>query len=304
MDVLPMQKPSGAHNYGDAVYLIERFQTNYMTSLNDFRDHPRNREFTYGYSGFGVSQYNDRKNLLPLPHARAEVNAISDELTALDNRNTYLNDTATEQVFRHVAPKSRILHLATHSEVSGRNPMFSSIYLSQSQQDDEERYSGRIFAYELFELKLQNDLIMLNCCESGSCSYFQGTGVVGISRALRYAGAQSLVLNLWSVNDMMASDFAVKFYEGINKGQSKPEALRNAKLHFLKTNNANPHYWGSYMLLGNESPIVKPDQTLRTIIAITFLVLFFAFAITSSVIEIRRRAKAKPRESALEGAVT
>ena len=132
---------------------------------------------------------------------------------------------------------------------------------------------------------------MLNSCESGSGSYLQGTGVVGISRALRYAGAQSLVLNLWSVNDMMASEFAIKFYEGINKGETKSEALRNAKLYFLKTKNANPHYWGSYMLLGNEDAIIHPYAFTNNMVAASFMIFFFSLALASSFIEIRRRKK-------------
>lgn len=291
IDILPLEKPSAAFSYGDAVYLIERFQTNYMTSLNDFKAPKSNTDYDSEYTGFGVSRFDDERTaLVPLPQAKAEIELISKQLTALKNRKTYINSEATEQAFRSSAPKAKILHLATHSEISGRDPMFSSIYLSRSSDDDDDdRFPGRIFAYELFELKLQNELIMLNSCESGSGSYLQGTGVVGISRALRYAGAKSLVLNLWSVNDMMASEFAVKFYDGINKGQSKSEALRNAKLHFLKTKNANPHYWGAYMLLGNEDAIVKPNSFTKNMVAASFLIFFFSLTVASSVLEIKRR---------------
>lgn len=293
LDILPISSPAHGQSYGDAVYLIERFRTNYMTSLNDFKTTASNEtDHAYSYAGFGVSSFGeDRKALVPLPQAQAEIKNISDQLTALNHKKSFINDAATEQAFRESAPNARILHLATHSEVSGRDPMFSSIYLSRGQRNSESKFPGRIFAYELFELNLRNELIMLNSCESGSGSYLQGTGVVGMSRALRYAGAQSLILNLWSVNDMMASEFAVQFYEGINNGKTKSEALRDAKLHFLKTKNANPHYWGSYMLLGDEQAIVQPNQFTNNMVAASFLIFFFSLAIASSVIEITRRRK-------------
>jgi hypothetical protein len=97
---------------------------------------------------------------------------------------------------------------------------------------------------------------------------------MGISRALRYAGAESLILNLWSVNDMLASEFAVQFYSNLNEGKSKAEALRAAKKHFLNTNNADPHFWGPYMLIGNTDPIVEPQQNKNMAMAGTFIFYF------------------------------
>ena len=292
MDILPMTQPENSKSYGDVTYLIERYQTNFMTSLNDFRNPDSHRQHTVSYAGFGVSEFgNDRENLVPLPKAKTEIKDISNQLQALSNKKSFINDQATEEAFRKAAPGARLVHLATHSEVSGRDPMFSSIYFSRGPNTSESKFSGRIFAYELFELNLNNELIMLNSCESGSGSYLQGTGVVGLSRALRYAGAQSLILNLWSVNDMLASEFAVQFYKEINDGDSKSEALRKAKLHFLKTKNANPHYWGSYMLLGNETAIVHPHQFTKHVAAASFMIFFFLLVMASSIVEFLKRRK-------------
>ena len=104
---------------------------------------------------------------------------------------------------------------------------------------------------------MENDFIMLNSCSSGSGNYLQGSGIMGISRALKYAGAKSLALNLWSVNDKTASEFATSFYTNINNGISKSEALREAKLTILTGSNANPYYWGAYMLIGNPSQLTE-----------------------------------------------
>src|SRR5699024_3334692 len=133
------------------------------------------------------------------------------------------------------------------------------------------------------------DLIMLNSCESASGSYLQGSGVVGISRALRYAGADALMLNLWPVNDMLASEFAVKFYSNLNNGLSKAESLRKTQLYFLAHNNANPYYWAPYLLLGNKEPIIQPYKKTNKIAAISFMALFVAFAFASSYLKWKRR---------------
>jgi hypothetical protein len=97
---------------------------------------------------------------------------------------------------------------------------------------------------------------------------------MGISRALRYAGANALVLNLWSVNDMLASDFAIHFYDQLNTGKSKAEALRATKQYFLQTKNASPHFWGPYMLIGNTDPVVNPNYSKNMAMAGAFIFYF------------------------------
>jgi len=114
---------------------------------------------------------------------------------------------------------------------------------------------------------------------------------MGISRALRYAGARSLVLNLWSVNDMMAANFAVQFYKNINTGESKSASLRNAKLHFLKHKNANPTYWGPYMMLGSDEPLVKPHRDTNIIVATSFLMYLISVVGISYIMQIKQNGR-------------
>lgn len=274
IDIIPTTQPANNYSFGGTSYIIEQFQTEYLTSLNELVYGPDNeRSFTWDYVGFGISTFEGSKSeLMPLPYAPREVNQISEVLQNLDQRQTIIEKQSTESAFREMAPHARILHLATHSTVSESDPLFSTIYMSAPEDSSEDQqFSNQIFAYELFEMNLSNDLIMLNSCESGSGSYLQGSGIVGISRALRFAGAQSLVLNLWSVNDMMASEFAVQFYKSLNDGSTKSEALRKAKVHFLKQKNANPHYWGPYMLIGSNRPVVEPYRASNSLFAAGFM---------------------------------
>lgn len=278
VDILPLEKPTHSYSYGDVTYAIEKFRTQYLTSLEDFIADPSERSNSHelNYAGYGISSFEGYNNqsLVSLPFAQTEVTNIANRLTRFSNVQTYINKQSTKSTFEQTAPKSQIIHLATHSEVSERDPMFSTIYMSNTTSSSDSTFDGQIFAYELFELNLDNEMIMLNSCESGSGSFIPGTGVMGISRALRYAGANSLVLNLWSVNDMLASDFAIHFYDQLNQGKSKAEALRDTKRYFLNSKNASPHFWGPYMLIGNPDSIIEPDKDNNMAMAGTFIIYF------------------------------
>src|SRR5699024_943328 len=180
---------------------------------------------------------------------------------------------ATPLAFRSEISDSRIVHVATHSKISEVNPLFSTIYLHpDTSKESGDSLSGQIFAYQFFNMSLRCELIVLNSCESASGTYLQGTGIMGFSRALRYAGAQSLVLNLWQVNDQLASDFTIDFYKGLSEGKTKSAALREAKIHFLENRNANPHYWGAYILYGNPRPVVGQYFAVPLIALTVFLI--------------------------------
>jgi CHAT domain-containing protein len=285
IDVLPIEKPAHKFSYGESRYAIERFDIHYLTSLNDFKTEAQtnNTDSTneWNYIGYGVSTFNGfpDKSLVPLPFAEAEVNTIKDRLTNLKNLKTYTNNASQKETFTQSAQNGRILHLATHSEVSERDPLFSTIYMANNSTERDSAFSNQLFAYELFELNLNNELIMLNSCKSGSGPYIRGSGIMGFSRALQYAGAQSLVLNIWSVNDMLASDFAIHFYDQLNEGKSKSEALQATKRYFLETKNASPHLWGPYMLIGDTEPIVHPNRKTNLAVAGTFLLYFLIIII-------------------------
>ncbi|MEX1261624.1 MAG: CHAT domain-containing protein [Balneolaceae bacterium] len=264
LDVIPLFKPDSPNSYGSAKYAIERFNIRHVNQLSDLTQ-PRSRNsFESDFSGFGISDFQNEqtnRDLISLPKAPGEVNAISQHLGRFQNKNSFIGSAASPEAFEAHAGNSRILHMASHSEVSESDPLFSRLHLSPSSSDSSEEVRTQLFAYELFDLNLQNDLIMLNSCDSGAGRYLQGSGIMGISRALRYAGAQSLVLNAWSVNDQFAADFAEVFYQHLNEGESKSIALQKTKIQFMQNKNANPHYWGPYILNGSDDPLINREST-------------------------------------------
>ena len=259
LDVIPLEKPESPFSYGSAKYLVEEIDTRNLNHLGElFETNTSESEFESDYSGFGVADFQNEstgRDLINLPRAPDEIRSIANNLTRFSRKTEYTEFNATPQTFRQAAGNSRILHLATHSEISESDPLFSRIHLVPDSESDDQ--TNQIFAYELFELNLNNELIMLNSCESGGDRSIQGSGIMGISRALHYAGAQSLILNAWSVNDQFAAEFANLFYTHINAGETKSRALQLAKIDFIKNNNSNPHFWGPYILNGDNEPLIQ-----------------------------------------------
>ena len=279
LEVIPTGSPNSPTSFGSTRYMIEDYTFRYFTSLSEFSSNSRKKTSSLAndFSAFAISYFDDfeDRNLASLPYATKEVRMVGDVLTNFESRSIYIGDNASKNNFKRQIEDSRIVHIATHSEVSEKDPLFSTIFL-KTINDHGQQEGLPLYAYELFDTQLSNDLIMLNSCSSGSGSYLQGSGIVGISRALRFAGAQSLGLNLWIVNDKIASEFAEDFYRYLNEGYSKPEAMRQAKIEQIKFGDADPHFWGAYSLIGNPSPITKKPAKASIIfsflIAMTLLV--------------------------------
>lgn len=274
LEILPSENPETTTSYGSATYLIEKFNIEYFASLQEYHSDTRNQSlnFSSDLSAFAISDFsNFQDSYLPtLPFATQEVRSISGILNSFDEKNIFIEKEATKTAFLNEVSNAKIVHIATHSEVSEQDPLFSTIYLNDY---NSESNINSLYAYELFDQRLNNELIMLNSCSSGSGNYLQGSGIMGITRALRYAGAKSMALNLWAVNDKVAYEFAAIFYKSLNNGRSKSESMRDAKLSLLQNGNANPHYWGAFMLTGDPSPITKRPDNAGLVFPILLLLI-------------------------------
>ncbi len=142
----------------------------------------------------------------------------------------------------------KYLHLATHGVVHESEPELSCIYLKRSGEDD-----GILYAGELYNLKIGADLVTLSACETGLGKIAKGEGIVGLSRALLYAGAKNLIVSLWQVADQSTAELMIQFYQNQlnNSGSGISEALREAKLSMLASEDfKHPYYWGPFILVG------------------------------------------------------
>jgi CHAT domain-containing protein len=192
-----------------------------------------------------------RGSLTKLQWAEREVKGISEIIAG----NTYYHDKATEEIFKKKAPKAGIIHLATHAIINDKNPMYSKLVMSKDKNSGED---GFLNTYELYNMNLSADLVVLSACNTGCGKLIRGEGIMSLARGFMYAGCPSIVMSLWPVDDQSTSLLMKYFYNGLDDGLSKDKALRNAKLEYLKRADAvksNPFYWAGFVPIGNTKPI-------------------------------------------------
>ena len=181
----------------------------------------------------------------PLPNARAEVQSLG---KLFPGGATYVGERASEeQVKKEEVGRYRYLHFAAHGYFDGANPERSGIVLSPSGSDD-----GFLQAREISKFDLHADLVTLSACQSGLGKVLDGEGVQGLSRAFFLAGARSVVVSLWNVNDAATGELMRRFYSDLKAGVPKDEALRQAKLAVSKEPRwRHPYYWAPFVLQGD-----------------------------------------------------
>jgi CHAT domain-containing protein len=144
----------------------------------------------------------------------------------------------------------RFLHFATHGLVNEKSPKLSGLLLAS--EDSTSNEDGILHLGEIYNLKLNADLVVLSACETGLGQVAKGEGIIGLTRGFLYAGASNLLVSLWQVSDVTTADLMVDFYDKMLGGMSKPEALREAKLQMIHRHPeyAKPYYWAPFILVG------------------------------------------------------
>jgi CHAT domain-containing protein len=185
-----------------------------------------------------------------LPYTRTEVNEIVSLFPSLE-RTVYLGTEAREQkVKTESLDRYRYLHFAAHAMIDEDRPKRSGVVLSSESNSKED---GTLQMSEVMRLKLNADLVTLSACRTGLGKLLTGEGVIGLTRAFLYAGASSVVVSLWNVNDMATATLMKAFYGNLKKGLSKDEALRQAKLELIRGQKRvwrQPYYWAPFVLIG------------------------------------------------------
>lgn len=171
------------------------------------------------------------------PRVREELAAIA---PAFPHSETLLDGAATVAALRAGAPAADILHLASHGQFRPDNPRFSALRLSD----------GWLTVREAAGLDLHCRLVTLSACETGVSAVAPGDELLGLARGFLMAGAGSLLVSLWAVDDSATADFMARFYGEMQAGASPATALRAAQLHAL---DAMPHpfFWSPFVLIGN-----------------------------------------------------
>ena len=184
-----------------------------------------------------------------LASSATEIRTIASELAG-----TSALHLAADNLKAHLLAPNQppILHIASHASantasIEQSRILFSSAIASGSSAD-------YLFLREAYDLPLGNvELAVLSACDTERGPLVRGEGVQSFSRAFLAAGARSTVTTLWRVADAPTANLMEVFYHHLQRGESRDEALRLAKVRFLQSGSslAHPHYWAAFVLTGD-----------------------------------------------------
>lgn len=214
---------------------------------------------------FGSAALDDGRHLPPrLPASARELQGIAAELGGRSLLHVGADDRKEHLRERSDAP---LLHLATHAFVDPGAIEQSRIVFSATRAGGAATY---LFLNEAYQLPLANvELAVLSACDTERGELTPGEGVESFSRAFLAAGARSTVTTFWRVPDATTAPFMRLFYHHLQRGATRAEALRRAKLRFLASDGAahDPHYWAAFVLTGDGLRPVATALRWSTLIA-------------------------------------
>jgi tetratricopeptide (TPR) repeat protein len=211
-------------------YLIERYETAYAPASAVWsklwaRSSRRPRSpLVIGFADERIPQ---------AEHEAAEVHEAlphSDLLTGTD---------ATFEAFIANAGSHDLIHLACHGQFRPDNPMFSSLHLAD----------GWVTVQDICSRRIKASLVTLSACETGISKIAAGDEPLGLVRGFLAAGAASLVVSLWTVNDAAARELMLLFYENLQRGAGVSASLRDAQMA-LVTRGEHPFLWSPFISIG------------------------------------------------------
>lgn len=169
---------------------------------------------------------------------------IVDEIETLKEvfpgATTLIQDAATTEALRRNSVGVDVLHLACHGQFRSDNPLFSALRLAD----------GWFTVRDAYGLKLDNALVTLSACETGANVVAPGDELIGLARGFFSAGARSVLLSLWMVDDETTDQMMVDFYQEMTRGRSLSASLRAAQLKMLEE-RPHPFFWSPFVLVGH-----------------------------------------------------
>ncbi|MDY6877281.1 MAG: CHAT domain-containing tetratricopeptide repeat protein [Chloroflexota bacterium] len=223
-------------------FLLERYEISYLPGASFLRYCREAQLANSGLFAIGHS-FGGR-----LPHTLQEARAVA----TLFNGQVLLENQATLANVQQGVSDCRMLHVAAHGDFRADNPLFSGLALAD----------GWLTTLDIFNLQLNASLVTLSACQTGRNVVAGGDELLGLMRAFLSAGAASLVLTSWVVEDRSTAQIMEAFYQKLAHGWTKGQALRHAQLQFLQGRGeqkgagySHPYFWAPFFLVGNAGPL-------------------------------------------------
>ena len=263
-------------------YLLDKYVVSYANSAtllleergSDVKVSGEVLAFAPQFQSAGTTEIvSDRSQFAPLKFNQQEVKNISSYFET----KSLIGTDASITNFNQFSSDYQVLHFATHASANDEYPDYSFLALASDKNRDSISF---LYVKDLYAKDLNADLITLSACETGIGKFQKGEGILSLARGFNYAGAKSLVTSLWKVNDETTSQIMNFFYKNLDQGQSKNEALRNAKLEYLKTSDdsvlKHPYYWAGFVISGDMSPMNSSSNLWVFLIGgVLFLLIVF-----------------------------
>ncbi len=258
-ELVEMRKSSEAEKIPNSALLVGFADFNLEATNVLGSDKKRSAARFFGFEGDEIPM---------LPATEKEVDVLSQLMISKQWAVTKLmHSDASEENVKKIEGQS-VIHIASHgfflsdmSQDDGSfneeflsNPLFQSgVLLSGAavpSRAKEGMEDGILTAYEAMSLSLdQTELVALSACETGLGEIQNGEGVFGLQRSFLVAGANSILMSLWQVDDVATQELMVNFYTLWLSGDSKHEAFRKAQL-VIKSKYKEPYYWGGFIMVG------------------------------------------------------
>ncbi len=241
-------------------YLIKDHEISYAYSVS-FLLQNKNllRSPKKEFLGFAPVQYTN--NLSTLSNSKAEVDLVA---TGFDS-TILLRDKASKQNLINQLSDYKLIHLSTHANANDSiMPWIASV-------------NDKITLYDIYATKNNAELIVLSACNTSLGTIEKGEGVMSLARGFFNTGANSVVSTLWKADDQSTMELSTDFYKYLKKRKSKSEALRQAKLNYLKNHSlskTSPYYWSSLILIGNPDPLSYNTSNTTWVFILGFLFVF------------------------------
>ena len=189
-----------------------------------------------------------------LPFARQEAQMIGQIL----NTAPLTGKLATKcEVLKQISSVA-VVHIAAHGRMETGEIALSPNPERESQTPAEEDYM--LTMADVMSVKLRAKLVVLSCCHSGR-GEIKAEGVVGIARAFIGAGARSVLVSLWAIDDEATLEFMKSFYHNLVKGRSASESLNRAMKCLRESEKfGDLKYWAPFTLIGDDVTLDKHEE--------------------------------------------
>ena len=212
-----------------------------------------------------------------LPGAVSEAQSIG---AVLPETTLFVHQKATETSLRRALQENALVHLSTHGLVDTTFEAFSGLVLASAADTSED---GLLMGYELENLIVNSQLLVLSACETGRGKRIAGEGVLGLPRYFLGTGAQSVLMSLWKIEENASSDMIPLFYKGfVGEQNTLSLALQWAKLQVIDKIDASeieyhsqhPFFWAVFNLYGNSTALFNIAENAQRVFSWKWIVAF------------------------------